>query len=86
MEKFAVWSLATLLLGGCTESAREVEIATRNSVTDSAFAVGETRTFKPGPKAVEVTSPVDAEAALASTLERARADKKRVFVHVETAG
>ncbi len=77
MKRFALGLFVVLLLGGCAESAKETGTA-----SDKSPAASQTTAGEPVPDAAEATSPVDAEKLLASTLKSAKADNKRVMVHL----
>lgn len=72
MKRSFLRLLSILVLAGCAESGIETEIVNDNSPVANG----------PAPDtSAEVTS-VDAERLLASTLESAKADDKRVIVHL----
>ena len=87
MKRSALRLFAVLLLGGCAESAKETEMADDKSPAANATEAAETPAVQTAaggsvPDAAEAASPVDAERLLASTLESAKADNKRVMVHL----
>ena len=87
MKRSAISLFAVLLLGGCAESVEETEMANDKSPAANATVATETPAARIAagesvPDAAEAASAVDAEMLLASTLESAKADNKRVIVHL----
>jgi hypothetical protein len=87
MERSALGLCAVLLLCGCSDSVREMEVVNERSPAANANVATETPATQAAaaesvPDAVETALPVDAERLLASTLESAKADNKRVMVHL----
>ena len=88
MKKSALGLFAVVLLSGCAESARETKVENDSLPVANATEASETpsaETAEP-PEAVEAASPIDAAELLASTLERAKAENKRVMVHLGAPG
>ena len=81
MKKTALGILAILLLGGCVESAKDLEPATGKSVAAKA-SVPQTAATESVPNTTLADSSVDAAELLASTLRSAKAADKRVMVHL----
>jgi len=73
MKRSALGLLGVLLLGGCADSGEDAAIVTKKSPARN------TATESP---AAEKGSPLDAERLLASALASAKADDKRVMVHL----
>jgi PBP1b-binding outer membrane lipoprotein LpoB len=91
MNKFALALFAILLLGGCTESAKQTEKVNRkspsaNSPTAPDTSVTRTGADGSGPDAADAASPIDAARLLAATIETAKAENKRVMVHLGAPG
>ncbi len=87
MTRFAFGLFGLLLLGGCADSVKEAETVTGKSPVGNVPVATEkpsarTTVAESVPGAAEVASAVDAERLLASTLASAKADNKRVMVHV----
>lgn len=87
MKRTALGLFAVLLLGGCGDSVEQTEMV------DGKLPTAKATTATEGPMAqnaasdsaldtAEAASPLDAERLLASTLECAKADSKRVMVHL----
>ena len=79
--------LAVLLLGGCADSGNDVQPANGKSPADDAATAAQepaarTAAVESGPVATAADSSLDAERLLASTLESAKAQNKRVLVHL----
>ena len=83
MKRSALRLFAVLLLGGCSVPATETELAkdestARGTETSSTQSVaGESLSDAP-----DAASSGDAERLLASALQSAKADDKRVMVHL----
>ena len=87
MKRSALRLFAVLLLGGCAESVEETEMANDKSPVANATVTTETPTAENAAAELfsdpaEAISPVDADMLLASTLDSAKADNKRVIVHL----
>jgi hypothetical protein len=86
MNKFAHSFLAAVLLSGCAESARDSKPGNESPPVSAAKETlktppSQTATADPT-AAAEVASATDAASLLASTLEEAKAQNKRVMVHL----
>jgi hypothetical protein len=88
MGKTALAILAFLVLGGCADSAKDVEPAISKSPTAEEMSVT-AQELAAQPVTIEsvfdtkmADSSVDAAALLAFTLELAKAADKRVIVHL----
>lgn len=68
MKKPVHWAFVTVLLCGCGKSGTETMVETDTAPADQVAAVK--------------VSQVDASKLLASTLEKAKAEEKRVMVHL----
>lgn len=75
MNRAILGLVGILLIAGCTDSTRENEVG--NGKTSSAVAENGS-----GGSDADRQSAVDAEQVLASALENARANDKRVLVHL----
>jgi hypothetical protein len=85
MKRSVLGLFAVLLLGGCSDSVRDMEMGNDKSPAANATVATETPATPAaaaGSAAVEAALPVDAGRLLAATLERAKADNKRVMVHL----
>jgi hypothetical protein len=86
-KKSALTLFALVLLSGCSQSASETTSEDDSSPTANATQAAETSSAAPTtviepPDATSVTAPIDAAKLLASTLERAQVEDKRVIVHL----
>ena len=86
MKRTVAWSLAALLLAGCADTGKEVKPAGGKSPTADADVAGQETadlsTAVASDPATTAHASVDAEKLLASALETAKADNKRVLVHL----
>jgi hypothetical protein len=87
MKRSVLGLFAVLLLGGCSDSVRDMEMGNDKSPAANATVATETPATPAAAAgsaaaAVEAALPVDAARLLAATLERAKADNKRVMVHL----
>ena len=87
MKRSALKLFVVLLLGGCAESVDEAEMVNDESSAANAAVATETPAAQPAAAVsvsdtAEEASSVDAERLLASTLEKAKAENKRVMVHL----
>ena len=87
MQKTGVGFLIVLLLGGCVDSRHDPKSTgdkspSANVVDAAQQPVGQNAAVESVTDVNEVTSSVDAERLLASTLASAKAQNKRVLVHL----
>lgn len=85
MNKSAICLFAVFLLGGCDESVEETETLNDKPTAADVRMPAETpsvRSTEAESVAAEATPPSDAESLLTATLEIAKADNKRVMVHL----
>jgi hypothetical protein len=87
MKSLPLGLLAVLVLGGCGTSAPETATPNGRSPVNKAMVPPETSgdqtvAAESAPPVVEAAPLVDAERLLASTLATAKAENKRVMVHL----
>lgn len=87
MKRIALGLFAVLLLGGCADSVEQTEMVDDKSpgakaTTATEKPMAQTAASDSVPDTAEAASRLDAERLLASTLECAKADSKRVMVHL----
>ena len=83
MKRFALGSFGVLLLIGCADLAKEMEMVNDKLPAANATVATETPAAESvADGAADAASPIDAERLLASTLQNAKAANKRVMVHL----
>ncbi len=87
MRRTVLWLYLIALIGGCADSGTEVETATgnrpaANATVETQQPTGQDVASEPESETAVAAPPVDAEQLLATTLATAKADDKRVLVHL----